>query len=76
MGMEDEADDVVKGIRTRFAVEPHTHDNVDRQEIGVVPPDSGKRSVQDCGVESSDTEVHEAPGDMPLGVATAVQAQP
>ena len=32
------------------------------------------RFVQDCTVGSSDTEVHEPPGDMPLGVATEVQA--
>ena len=39
-------------------------------------PGGTPRSVQDCTVGSSDREVHEAPRDMPLGVATAVQAQP
>ena len=76
--MEDEVERCGQGVGTRFAsVEPHTHDIVDRQEIGVDAPDRGTpRSVQDCGVESSDTEAHEPPGDMPLGVAMAVQDQP
>ena len=73
--MEDEVDDVVKALERDLPVLSHTHDIVDRQEIGVDAPDRGTpRSVQDCGVESSDTEAHEPPGDMPLGVAMAVQA--
>ena len=44
----------------------------------LIPQTSGgtPRSVMDVSVESSDTEVLEPPGDMPLGVGMAVQAQP
>ena len=76
--MEDEADDVVRALERDLPVLSHTPTTMTSRRLVLFPqtPGGTPRSVQDVSVESSDTEVHEAPGDMPLGVATAVQAQP
>ena len=77
--MEDEADDVVRALERDLPVLSHTPTTMlTGRRLVLFPqtPGGTPRSVQDCTVRSSDTEVHEPPGDMPLGVATAVQAQP
>ena len=78
MRMEDEADDVVRALERDLPLSHTPTTMLTGRRLVLFPqiPGGTPRSVQDCGVESSDTEVHEAPGDMPLGVATAVQAQP
>ena len=76
--MEDEVDDVVKALERDLPMLSHTPTAMLTGGRSVLMPQTPgtPRSVQDYGVESSDTEAHEPPVDMVLGVAMTVQAQP
>ena len=76
--MEDEVDDVVSALERDLPVLSHTPTAMltGRRLVLITQTQGGTpRSVQDVSVESSDTEVHEPPGDMQLGVGMAVQAR-
>ena len=76
--MGDEVDDVVRALERDLPVLSHTPTTMLTVSRRLVrqPPGGTPRSVQDCGVESSNTEADEPQGDMPLGMAMAIQAHP
>ena len=73
--MEDEVDDVVRALERDLPVLRHAPTTMSTgRRLVLIPqtPGGTPRSVQDCGVKRH--RGHERQGDMPLGVATAVQA--
>ena len=69
--MEDEVNDVVNASKRDLPVLSHTPTAMlTGRRLVLIPQTQGgtPRSVQDVSEESSDTEVHEPPGDMLLGV--------
>ena len=69
--MEDEVEDVVSALKRDLPVLSHTPTAMfTGRRLVLIPQTQGgtPRFVQDVSVGSSDTEVHEPPGDMLLGV--------